>query len=559
MFVLTTRLVDHAVKAWGLDGELAKDATKNADAINAHLMQCVDDGKAKLGEIKELSSESSRTRGEELLEKTITAANAPLVSSIEMLVKALSGNGVVTGGDGATLTNAGAVNDPPQFADGVGKKAYAAAAIGGAGSEVSGQSQEAADMQVRVKSVKERFSIEKRFLSLGDSVQTKSLSIPGMDTNAQRSFNGMSDLDKAVIGATMKYLVNRAAFASQVRTVPHWAKMTDLDHHLMEYAAHELEWSGPVGMRGSDDAEAVFGYAKNSRLNGIQTKAVLDDATSGGLEAVPIVFDDAAIITPLLTSELLPLVDIRTTTRRRVEAFRIANPSMYWTAEGTAPTTFNTANFIGELNTTIHPCVGWMDIGMDFEEDSPVAMGNLILERYGVVARVMLENAIAAGTGTGQPLGVLNTPGATTVDSTNADDGPVTVDDYEALLFAIPKAFRAEAGNRMAFMSNEANYRKSRSIAVGTNDQRRVFGMTHEDYQLLNKPYRLNESIPAVNRMVACLNRYVLYRRAGFDVRTITEDADLAIKNQMRLVVRQRWGGQMNHAKAVAIIDDTAA
>jgi hypothetical protein len=52
------------------------------------------------------------------------------------------------------------------------------------------------------------------------------------------------------------------------------------------------------------------------------------------------------------------------------------------------------------------------------------------------------------------------------------------------------------------------------------------------------------------------MNRYVLYRRAGFEVRRVTEDADLAKKNMEMLVVRQRFGGQMNHASAVALIDD---
>jgi len=128
------------------------------------------------------------------------------------------------------------------------------------------------------------------------------------------------------------------------------------------------------------------------------------------------------------------------------------------------------------------------------------------------------------------------------------------------LMFAIPKELRAEADSvsreSFSFLSNELLYQLSRSIPVGTGDQRRVFGMTHSDYELLMKKFRINHSIPAGVAASVCLNRYTMYRRAGFSVRRVTEDGTLAKQNKSLLVVRQRYGGQMNLGSAVAIMED---
>src|SRR5690606_35664980 len=107
-----------------------------------------------------------------------------------------------------------------------------------------------------------------------------------------------------------------------------------------------------------------------------------------------------------------------------------------------------------------------------------------------------------------------------------------------------------------AFLSSETTYQRARSIAVGTSDQRRVFGMDHQSYRLLDQPYRISHAVDDNLIAAACLNRYTMYRRAGFSVRRVTEDATLAKQNKTLLVFRQRYGGQMNHGSAVAIMED---
>ncbi len=48
--------------------------------------------------------------------------------------------------------------------------------------------------------------------------------------------------------------------------------------------------------------------AQRRKLTDVEIKALPDDGTSGGLEAGPIVFDDAMILTPILYGETLPVI-----------------------------------------------------------------------------------------------------------------------------------------------------------------------------------------------------------------------------------------------------------
>ena len=80
----------------------------------------------------------------------------------------------------------------------------------------------------------------------------------------------------------------------------------------------------------------------------------MDDNTSGGLEAVPIVFDDAVILTPVLTGELFPLVKLVNIPRgRRIEGFSVGNPTITsGTAEGSSISLFDTTSYIAAFDTT---------------------------------------------------------------------------------------------------------------------------------------------------------------------------------------------------------------
>ena len=335
--------------------------------------------------------------------------------------------------------------------------------------------------------------------------------------------------------------------------------MTDHDKELMEYALRNVAWSGMVGGTGSENGATKV---DNRKLTEMEIKAILDDSTSGGLEAAPIVFDDAVILTPVLHGELFPLVNTVPIARgRRVEGFSLGNPTFTsGTAEGTAIDLFDTSSYISAFDTTIFNAVGAMEIGLDFEEDSPVNIGALVAQRYGEKAMEWLDNQIVNGDGTTEPQGILNASGTTTVSSTNGASGPPTVDDYEGLMFGINKEYRTAADKaRTVFIGNDTTYKRARAISVGSSDARRVFGMevnAHGDYNLLGHGYKVQNDVGNANIAFANLRYYRMYRRLGLNVRVETGGKELARKNQKLIVVRMRWGGQLELGGAAAKITD---
>ena len=328
--------------------------------------------------------------------------------------------------------------------------------------------------------------------------------------------------------------------------------MTDHDRQLVKYAMHETPWTGII----KQDTGGI--KVDNRKLSDFEVKALIDDATSGGLEAAPIAFDDAVILTPLLHGELFPLVNTINISRgRRVEGASIGNPTFASVAEGTALTVFDTSSFVSAFDTTIFNAVGGMEIGLDLEEDSPVNLGALVSQAYGEQALKWLDDQIANGDGTTEPQGVVSASGIGTVASANGTTGPPKVDDYEGLLFGVAKQFRNPADReRSVFIGTETAYQRARAIAVGSSDVRRVFGMDHEDYRLLGHAYKVNEGMTNTKVAFANLRHYRMYRRLGLNIRVESGGKELATKNLSLIVVRMRYGGQMEQGGAASISTD---
>lgn len=370
-----------------------------------------------------------------------------------------------------------------------------------------------------------------------------------------RGLDVPSEADLAVSGAYFKYCVQQSAGGSQV---PRGLRMTEHDKQLMEYAIHEEKWTGMlkgVGMHGEIKVD-------NRKLSNLEIKALIDDSVSGGLEAAPIVFDDAVISTPVLHGELFPKVSVTPISRgRRIEAFSIGNPTFSAVPEGTAVTPFDTTSFIAAFDNTVFNAVGAMEIGLDFEDDSPVNMGALVVQRYGEKAMEWLDEQIAIGDGTTEPQGVFNASGITDIGNPAGGAGAAAqIDDYEALLFGLAKQFRPAADkNRACFISNDTTYRRARAIAVGSSDARRVFGMDHESYRLLDHPHSIQNSIGNASCGFFNLKHYRMYRRLGMQVRVESGGKELATKNLLLVIVRMRWAGRLEQGGAGAFSDNWEA
>lgn len=366
-----------------------------------------------------------------------------------------------------------------------------------------------------------------------------------------------SQLGKAVSSAWVKWCVTHD---SGPQGVPAHLRLTDEDRDLCAYAMHEMPFTGFV--LGKNTSEDAPGYAvKGVKLGEFERKTLLDDTISGGIEVTPVVFDESIILTPVLFGELFPHVNVINVGRgRRIKSASVTNPTFTsGVNEGTAITPFNTANFVSAFDTAVHTAVGSMLIGLDFEEDSPVDLGGVIIQKYGEKAMEYLERVIAVGNGYNEPLGFLNTSGLVSLQSDNGAGGNPTVNDYEGLMFGVAKQYRTEPGAVTAFVGSDTSYRRARGIPVGESDQRRVFGMEESDYNLFGRPYKVQNNIPNNKLSFINLKRYRMYRRLGLTVKVEAGGRQLVETNQKMLVLRMRFGGQMETANAMAVITDAAA
>lgn len=353
------------------------------------------------------------------------------------------------------------------------------------------------------------------------------------DIGCIRQMDEPSELDRAVTGAWFKCMAARSSKGV--------ISVTDHDRELVQYAAHHMKWGGSI-TTGTTTVEL-----DNEKLSDAMIKAVLDDNTSGGLEAAPIVFDDDLIRTPLQFGEFFPLVNLKTLTRgRRVEGVSAANVTVAASTEGTPITLFTTTSFISAFDTTIFVVAGAVEVGLDFMSDSPINWESVIQDQYGQQILAWLDEQICIGDGTTEPDGIISASGIVSVSADNTTVGPPTVGDYEELLFGVAKRFKqGTPSSRIVYGANETTYQRARSIAVGATDQRRVFGMTHEDYMLFGHPFKISTAMTNSQAFFGNMAHYRMYRRLGATVRMTTEGKELVRSNLMLISIRARFGGQI--------------
>ncbi len=545
---ITLVLVKRCVEL-GLDAKNLDVATRDENAIRSFVIEKMVSGALTSTEVATLSSKADEDSAATLISKAVSQANSGNDARIDLLTKSMA-----TLTDAMSKLVAGGMSIPANAPSPSGQKAtdigVAAALFGGVASSEVGTDGANTGGETRVKCVSELFNKSSKALTYDMSSNPNvkkhmSGTVMAPAGDGFRELTTQSELDREIAGSWFKHMVNREARNSG-RAAPRCFKMTERDEQLVKYAVNNCRFIGPVGHTSEESDQAQHWTSGQKLYSDIHKKALLDDSTSGGLEAVPIEFDSSIITQATLTGELFPFITVQTTSRRRIEGASIGNVTFGSTAEGTAVTPFTTTSFIAAFDTTIYPIVGAMEIGLDFLEDSPVNMSAAISDRYAVAFANKLDVLVGGGTGTGEMLGLNATTGLTAVTSTNGAGGPNTVSDFEGLLFGVAKAYRQEAGkSRSVFLSNDTVYRRLRGIAVGASDQRRVYGMDHESYMTHEHPHKISEAMANTVAGFFCLNRFRAYRRQGYTVRIETAGKTLTMSNQQLIYVRARFGGQM--------------
>lgn len=360
-----------------------------------------------------------------------------------------------------------------------------------------------------------------------------------------------SEHDLAAVGVFVKTMLRRQGVG---------VEMSEWEKSLLAELVEKGQWVGTVGSvyhGGGPD-----GYVPNARV-----KALLDDTVSGGLFITPVQFDDAVITKPLLSGQLAPHVDVRPVVGRRVTTGVMENMTLQWgVPDGSAATPFDTASLISPLDTAIHPVSGFVELGRDFEADTPVAIGSLVVEQYSERLKSELDRVIAVGDGVTQPLGLTNASGMTAVNSDMGAGGPPTVSDYEALLFAVPLQYRLMDLNP-AYVMNDVTYSRASGIKVGPTDQRRVFGQQAPTvavggtgngpaYSLFGQPVRISPSFPNNKIIFGGLRKYRLYQRLGAEFVVERGGRTLTLSNKTLIGVRARFGGRVVDGAAFSSMSD---
>lgn len=533
---MKTSLKSWLTKTWGVP------ADANDDAFNAALGQSwlsEDDTKKMTPDLfKELNTDAATKAAGEFdakLDKLLALTEKNAAEIAELKAKPMMGIS-----DAAPLM-------PLDL-----NKAFAA------GARPSGSDDDAA---VRVKSVTERFKSQRG--SLNYPTMRKSINLPHdmagqpvIDGLTGRQLESPSELDKAVSGMYFRYVMNKTFGANP--DLPHSLRWNEQDQGLWDYAIREMEWGGEIEYDGAKHELKV-----GRKLSPREQKALTDEVTSGGLELVPIVFDDQVIQVAYLYGEVFPRVTVVPIQRgRRIESASMGELTLSSQAQEQSSniTLQTTTAFITAFDTNIHVVNGGIEMGLDFLSDTPIQnLGAMITAQYGEALLKWLDEQIQIGDGTTEPQGIFNAASTTTVAGGSAN---LTAAKYMDLMFGIPKEYRAgAAANQIAFCGTWTSYNRSRQLALGGNNiTEQHVDQGHMSMSFMQQPYAIAGTNQTNAKISYCnYKRYRMYRRLGASFRTTTEGKTLVLANNMLITMRARFGGQLETGSAASVCTTAAA
>ncbi len=399
-------------------------------------------------------------------------------------------------------------------------------------------------VDVRVKGAVESYSTTKSAMHYPDRTRKGSPHLFAGDRvkNQGVPMDTPSEQEQALSGTWAKFQLLSVTPKLAGSAHRAWERLSDHEKSLLAHLTENGDW---------DDSRDEKSSKRTGYPGGL--KALIDDATSGGIEAAPIVFDDQVIEAPLLYGELYPLVnEVPLDRGRRIEGVAVDRVTAGWGGvDDTAISLFDTSSYVAAFDTTIYRWEGAVKIGLDFLSDSPISFNSIITRQYGERLLEDLDDVIADGDGTTQPEGIMQKSGTTS----SAWGSATSIGNYESLRFTIHKReHKPNVKNTAVFCGNETSYSRAKALAVGTTDARRLFGSGnfgtngYDDYRIMDRPYKINESLGNTEVFYAILARYRMYRRKGIAVRTSTEGDTLIRANEMLIAVMARYGGQLERA-----------
>jgi HK97 family phage major capsid protein len=360
---------------------------------------------------------------------------------------------------------------------------------------------------------------------------------------------GMSQAERAMLGAWWK-----AKFLRGFGQNPA-AALTDHEKGLLNELYTEQTWVGAYKTGG--EVKEVPHPTRLSEI-GIVTKGTeyLDDTTSGGNYLIPYFFDMDLVTYPLLYGELAPQVDMRELPiSDSVKTPTLGNLTISaGPAEGASPgiSLQTTTGLSTVLTSSVYNFTGALTVGRDMLTDTPIALIEKFQELFNVAQLKFLDKAIAVGDGSTYPLGISNTSSTATYTTANGSAGPWLVKDIEGIWKTLPKQYRGKK-DRVAWVASDGMYSRMRGISVSSSDARRIYGYDYDEYMLLNRPFLIQNDLASTFVAFLRMDKYRMWRRKGVTIETSTEGKTLMVANELLIVCRSRWAGQIMDPNAVVL------
>ena len=322
---------------------------------------------------------------------------------------------------------------------------------------------------------------------------------------------------------------------------------------------------GPVGPVGNATAlykKAFETYLHHGdravlALGTLYVKALTEGVDSEGGHLVP---DD-------WQRQILQAASARAGLRRHVTAVRTGRDSVEWpTIEGgddihasavrrtwideqPAEGAADTEPSFGAIRIPVHTAMLTTKASRNLVEDSLANFTSVLANLFADEVRLSDEEAFLSGDGVAKPLGLLNTADIPTVNSGNAST--LTADGLLDLFYGLPAQYR----DRGLFVMSSATEDTVRKLKDANNQYLWIGGFATQPETLLGRTVLSSEFMPALAADATPIafgdfGRYVVVDRVGFSIQRIDADQQLAEKNQIGYVGRQRVGGRVVQPRA---------
>ena len=220
-----------------------------------------------------------------------------------------------------------------------------------------------------------------------------------------------------------------------------------------------------------------------------------------------------------------------------------------WVDEQPAEGAAATQPTFGAIRIPVHTAMLTTKASRNLVEDSAVPFTNILASLFADEVRLGDDEAFLTGDGVGKPLGLLNTTDVPTVNSGAA--AAVTADGLVDLFYGLPAQYRDNG----TFVMSSATEDAVRKLKDTNNQYLWIGGFATTPETLLGRTVLNSEFMPAIAAAATPIafgdfHRYIVVDRVGFAVQRIDGDQQLAEKNQIGFVGRQRVGGRVVQPRA---------